>query len=457
MRKVEVIVEDEYNALVGGSGKKTLFSAGNTAPDGPIVIAKDLDPADNGVPGLICRKGLGGYIPESDISRTLGADTTGVLVKRLVQAGFSVLGDYSVCPPFGMDTDTQGVTNSFDARRSPAGSSGGAASIGRSGLVVDGVLRAAIPIGSDYGGSIRGPAAVHGDWAIKPTGLAIIDATSTDFERGIASHGVITGDPTMDASILDILKSNDEASMPSSFKFNNSEVGAVSSVAVAASLCSRDSDISGVNKQAMSEAIRRLRARGVKISDLEHPFSSAREQEIQLAYSHSACYATHLTISSLMNEGVDVSGLPDWYKLLSDIGEGYEHAATEGVQTLLKAQSDMDEWFNRKGAPTAVLTPTLHKSKAKGNPNNMSVMKPYEEKLLKSVSELPERVREFILKQIFRSSFPKPSWANVTGLPAATYNILDLGVGVQLMGSRWSDPVLINTAKMLHTQAPVRV
>ena len=91
---------------------------------------------------------------------------TAPAVERLERAGAVLLGK-SNCPEFALDTHTDnrvfGATwNPLDPLRTPGGSSGGDAAAVASGC-------AALGIGTDYGGSIRWPAACTGLAAIRAT------------------------------------------------------------------------------------------------------------------------------------------------------------------------------------------------------------------------------------------------------------------------------------------------
>jgi len=88
------------------------------------------------------------------------------VIQRVVDAGAIVLGKTNV-PLFASDTQTYnkiyGITNNpYDLKRTPGGSSGGAAAALAAGLTP-------LEIGSDVGGSIRTPAHFTGTFGHKPT------------------------------------------------------------------------------------------------------------------------------------------------------------------------------------------------------------------------------------------------------------------------------------------------
>lgn len=94
------------------------------------------------------------------------AQADALAVQRLKQAGAIVMGKTNVPPVLAdwqSDNPVYGRTNNpYDVTRSPGGSSGGAAAALAMGF-------SALELGSDIGGSIRGPAAFCGVFGHKPT------------------------------------------------------------------------------------------------------------------------------------------------------------------------------------------------------------------------------------------------------------------------------------------------
>jgi amidase len=111
------------------------------------------------VAGQPCTWGIPGL-------KEIKAPRNAVAVRRLLEAGAVLLGATNV-PLLLMDgqsfNDVYGTTNNpWDVGRTPGGSSGGSASSLAAGL-------AFLSIGSDIGGSIRGPSAFCGVYGHKPT------------------------------------------------------------------------------------------------------------------------------------------------------------------------------------------------------------------------------------------------------------------------------------------------
>ena len=120
----------------------------------PVTIKDSFDTA-----GIVTTGGTVGR-------RTFVPDEDATVVARLRGAGAIVLGKTNT-PELTLGDDTENAVygrtrNPYDLARSPSGSSGGAAAIIAAG-------GAALDIGSDTGGSIRGPAHACGIAGIKPT------------------------------------------------------------------------------------------------------------------------------------------------------------------------------------------------------------------------------------------------------------------------------------------------
>ena len=120
----------------------------------PMTIKDSLD--TEGVVSTGGTLGRANFVPEEDAT----------VVKRLREAGAILLGKTNT-PELTLHGETDNrvygrTNNPYDLDRSPNGSSGGAAAIVSSGGVP-------FDLGSDTGGSIRGPAHVCGIAGIKPT------------------------------------------------------------------------------------------------------------------------------------------------------------------------------------------------------------------------------------------------------------------------------------------------
>lgn len=169
------------------------------APDGPLaglrVAVKD-NISVRGVPLSYGSSVLGGYVPDADAT----------VVERTLDAGGTILG-MATCEAFcvsgGSHTSATGpVLNPHDPLRTSGGSSGGAAALVASGAVD-------LALGSDQGGSIRGPAAWCGVAGLKPTFGLVPYTGAIPGEMTVDHLGPIAQDVASLATYLGVLAGPD--------------------------------------------------------------------------------------------------------------------------------------------------------------------------------------------------------------------------------------------------------
>jgi amidase len=155
----------------------------------PIAI-KDLS-ATAGIRTTFSSRAFADYVPDFDVA----------VVRRIREAGFVLLGKTNT-PEFGTtaftESELNGATrNPWDPRRTPGGSSGGAAAALAAGLTP-------VAHGSDGGGSIRIPASCCGVFGLKPSRGRVSAAPFTSLE-GLATSGPITRTVLDAAALLDVI------------------------------------------------------------------------------------------------------------------------------------------------------------------------------------------------------------------------------------------------------------
>jgi amidase len=165
IKRIEQL-DDDINAVVVRDFDRALAAAAKA--DKQLALGNGVGPL-HGVPVTVKEA-----LDVAGLSTTWGvpfladnvASTDAEVVKRLKQAGAVLMGKTNV--PLGLGdiqtyNDIYGVTNNpWDTTRSPGGSSGGSAAALAAGFC-------ALEIGSDMGGSIRGPAHFCGLYGHKPT------------------------------------------------------------------------------------------------------------------------------------------------------------------------------------------------------------------------------------------------------------------------------------------------
>jgi amidase len=170
--------------------------AGAAAPvDGPFagvpMLVKDLSETA-GIRTTFSSRAFADYVPAADSA----------VVRRIRDAGFAILGK-SNTPEFGItavtESDLNGACrNPWDPKRTPGGSSGGAAAA---------VAAGTIPLahGSDGGGSIRIPASCCGLFGIKPSRGRVSPAPFVSGSLELSQSGPISVSVRDAAAFLDVL------------------------------------------------------------------------------------------------------------------------------------------------------------------------------------------------------------------------------------------------------------
>ena len=188
---------DVDGALTSARAAEAAYLAGNAAPlAGVPVSIKDLV-AVRGLPETFGSRLYQGFVPEEDAFS----------VARLRAAGAVFLGKTNT-PVFGSLPTNENLLgdsarNPWDTSRTPGGSSGGAAAAVAAGL-------GPIGLGTDFGGSIRIPAAMCGIFGIKPTLGRIARDTSFNLTGDFFSHEGPLSRTVLDAALfLDICSGPD--------------------------------------------------------------------------------------------------------------------------------------------------------------------------------------------------------------------------------------------------------
>ncbi|MFX1591007.1 MAG: amidase [Promethearchaeota archaeon] len=139
------------------------------------------------------------------------AEEDDIAVERLKNAGCVILGKTNM-PPFGFLATTQNLIfgesrNPWNSEKTPGGSSGGAAAAVASGL-------GPLALGADGGGSIRIPSSLCGAYGIKPSfGRVPVYPTSGVHFESLIQYGPITRYVKDAALMLDVLKGPHHADM----------------------------------------------------------------------------------------------------------------------------------------------------------------------------------------------------------------------------------------------------
>ena len=122
------------------------------------------------------------------------------IVSKIKQAGFVILGKTATSElgslPYTESVGLPPSRNPWHLGHTSGGSSGGAAAAVAGGLIP-------VALGSDGGGSVRGPAFCCGLVGLKPSRGRISNAPVGDYQGGIATHGCLSRTVADSAALLD--------------------------------------------------------------------------------------------------------------------------------------------------------------------------------------------------------------------------------------------------------------
>jgi aspartyl-tRNA(Asn)/glutamyl-tRNA(Gln) amidotransferase subunit A len=349
--------------------------------------------------------------------------------KRLLDAGGVHLGKTNT-PEFGMLPTTEnllfGATyNPWDLRRTPGGSSGGAASAVAAGL-------GPLALGSDGGGSIRIPASLCGIFGLKPTYGRVPrnpGGWSTMTHRGPMTRTVADA-----ALMLDVIAGHEPsdpysvADYPGSF-LAEVERG-VRGLRVGWSPDLGYARVGAEVREICERAALRFSELGCTVEEaplrLENP--SADGTFMTLAATHDAIWLGELTPGQLAETGDAAKAFLDYGRKVS--GADYVRAQ----QRRMALWSEMQRFHETYDL---LLTPALSVTAF-------------------PVGEPPAKVGGVDFPPFGWSPFTVPF--NMTGQPAASvpcgFDAQGLPVGLQIVGRAYEDAMVLRAARAFEQIAP---
>lgn len=369
----------------------------------------------SGVPFLVkdlgsLARGLKQSAGSAAIAKRIEASKADSSLIALFRAAGLVPFGLSAVPEVGLalSTEPEGqppATNSFDASRTPGGSSGGAAAAVASGIV-------AIAHATDAAGSIRVPAACCGLWGLKPSrGVSPMGPDYNNWLMGIASELVLARSLRDVRTALACVAKTDVPLAPR--------------VAVIIPETCDDSQ-----RAATLGAAQALEAAGYTVTD--GPPSSPNPEYISRPMS-----VIRTILCAALHEGLTATGVPDeelppLIRAARQEGEALTGVEVFGAsRSLMELRDNILEFF---GETDALLMPVLS-----GPPPKLGAFP----------MDYADLDAHFLKME---SLAPNAAWANVAGLPALAFPAgFDDGlpVGAQLIGRPNSDTALLDMAAPL--------
>ncbi|HEX8567015.1 MAG TPA: Asp-tRNA(Asn)/Glu-tRNA(Gln) amidotransferase subunit GatA [Pyrinomonadaceae bacterium] len=385
---------------------------------------------------------LGDYNPPYDATA----------VGRLEKAGAIIVGKTNM-DEFAMGSSNENsafgaVRNPWDTERVPGGSSGGSAA-----AVAAGIVRVAL--GSETGGSVRQPASFCGVAGLKPT-----------YGR-ISRFGLVAFGSSLDQIGIFGRTSRDIAPVLQTIAGRDSHDSTTADAPVPDYLSEIDSPIAGMRlgvprelfgegldtevREAVETAIENYRKLGAEIVDVQLPHAkyniavyyiiATAEASSNLARYDGVRYGFRAENAPELRQmyrktreegfGAEVKRriMLGTYVLSSGYYEAY-YAKAQKVRTLLK-----QDFLNAFQICDAIITPTAPSTAFK-------------------IGEKSDDPLAMYLSDVYTAS------ANLAGIPGISIpcglSSENLPIGVQLLGTHWSENALLRLANAYETEFPLR-
>ncbi len=365
------------------------------------------------------------------------------VTRRLRDAGFVIVGTTTL-PEYGILPTSEArifgpTRNPWDLRRTPGGSSGGAAAAVASGMLP-------VAHGNDGGGSVRIPAACCGLVGLKPA-RGRISAAPELGDSSLGIDGMLTRTVADTAAILDVLAGYEPGDAtwapPPAEPFAQSAARVPGRLRIAATTLppAPDAVVDPMCARAVADAAELLRSLGHEVQEVEPPWQADGLREL-----FGAVFSNHIALSiaySGMVAGRGVGGLseedmePMSWAIFSMIGK---MSAVEGMGAAVRLQSFARRLVAFLTPYDALLTPALAE-----RPLALGTLD----------TAAPEPMSTFTRSGLFTPFTPV---FNASGQPAISLPLYEgadgLPLGVQLVGRPVGEGALLALAAQLEQALP---
>ena len=373
------------------------------------------------------------------------------ITQRWLDAGVVIFGQTNV-PELGLSPFTEpklyGPTcNPWDLKRSPGGSSGGAAAAVAAGIVP-------MAGANDAGGSIRGPAAACGLFGFKPgRGITPWGPYGNDMLHGAAVHHVITKSVRDSAAMLDV------SCMSKPPKPYLEEVGRYpKALRIGFSIQSPlGMPLSVDAKLAVTEAAMLLESLGHNV-ELDQPridYEAMYEDVLILMCANTAA----MTESILKSYSCKNSDFEFNTKMLARLGKSI--GADEYLASLMRWQQFQDSLETFFTNYDVYMTPAIAFSAPLTGEFAISRQKQLAMSFLQSLGLSRSLMASKVFKQAVRETLkfsPFTMLANLTGVPAMSVPLYwtkeNMPLGVHFMANQGQESLLFGLAGQLEKAKP---
>jgi amidase len=362
------------------------------------------------------------------------------VTRRLRDAGFVVVGTTTL-PEYGIlpvsEARIFGPTrNPWDLRRTPGGSSGGAAAAVSAGLVP-------VAHGNDGGGSIRIPAACCGLVGLKPTRGRISPAPELG-DSSLSIDGVLTRTVADTAAILDVLAGYEPGDAtwvpPPSEPFAVSAAAAPGKLRIAATTLPPvpEAKVDPMAARAVADAAELLRSLGHDVEDIDPPWQDDGVREL-----FGVVFSSHIALSIAYSGRVagrepmaeDMQAM-SWaiYSMVKQLGAIDYMAAEVALQAFARRLVSFLQPYD------ALLTPALAE-----RPLPLGTLDP----------DAPDPMATFTRSGLFTPFTPVFNASGQPGISLPLYEGEDgLPLGVQIIGRPAGEAQLLALAAQLEEAQP---
>jgi len=427
----------EYNALISITEERALARADE-------IDSNDHKGKLAGVPFVVKDNYLAFGAPTTAASKILSnfeAPLQATVVENLESEGAICIGKANL-DAFAHGSSTEnsafGVTkNAHDKTRVAGGSSGGSA-------VVTALDIVPFALGSDTGGSIRQPASFNGVVGVKPTyGMSsrygvVAMANSTD------CMGVFTTNSSDAELVLEIMSGQDKKDMTSLPDFFEIEKSPPVNQRVGVIRGSMTSDVDEEVQQVVNSYVDKLKAAGHSVDEIDMPISkyALAMYYIIVPAEVSSNLARYDGIRYGKREGGDKS-LTELYSLSRSLGFETENKRRIMIGSYVLSSGYFDAYYLKAQKARTLLIQEFNNAF-----NDFDVL------ISPTTPDVAFGIGDNVsdpMKMYMADIMTVP--ASLAGLPAisvpAGKSSSGLPVGVQLVGQRKSDAVLMALAKSL--------
>lgn len=368
-------------------------------------------------------------------------------IEKAEQAGMIILGKTNM-DEFAMGSSTENsafklTRNPHNLSYVPGGSSGGSASAVASGEAI-------ISLGSDTGGSVRQPSSFCGVVGIKPTYGLVSRYGLIAYASSLEQIGVIGRDVSDTSAMLGLIAGNDKRDATTvsdeNFEYYKNLREDISGLKIGIPKEYFSDSINNEVRESVLNVVKALEANGAEIVELTLPHTQYAMGAYYIIASAEA--SSNLARYDGVKYGYrakDCNSLEEMYVRTRSEGFGDEVKRRIMLGTFALSAGYYESYYKKSKLMQYKITEELDKALTKCD----VIASPTAPSTAFRTGECSESPIKMYSNDILSVT------ANLAGLPAITMpcgkSSDGLPIGLQLMGKRFSEQLLLNTAKAYET------